>query len=133
MKKVSKLERRPEGKIEKAVKKEQLLNALRNYISKEQSKANQFHFERTQQQNLPFERFMQSQSMSMQNISVIVSTSLQLYVLTNIMFFVCMGPSVTYIDPRVLYAKVTYLFPGLAEKKGKLPEHRTFYINDRVH
>ena len=69
----------------------------------------------------------------MQNISVIVSTSLQLYFVTNIMFLVCIGPPVKYIDPHVLYAKVTYLLPGLAEKKGKLPEHRTFYFNDTVH
>ena len=51
VKKVKKPKKRPEGRNEKAVKEEQLLSALRSHIT---SKATDFDFERTQEQN---ERF----------------------------------------------------------------------------
>ena len=54
MKKVKKPKKRPEGRNEKAVKEEQLLSALRSHIT---SKATDFDFERTQEQNERFKSF----------------------------------------------------------------------------
>ena len=47
VKKIVKKSRRPEGRSEKAMQEEQLLNALRSHITVGQSSSNEFQFERT--------------------------------------------------------------------------------------
>ena len=56
-KKIVKKSRRPEGRSERAIKEEQLLNALRSHITVGQSSSNEFQFERTQEQRERFESF----------------------------------------------------------------------------
>lgn len=57
MKKVPKKGKGPEGKSEKAVQDEQLLLALRNYISAGQSSLNAFEYERSQEQKERLDSF----------------------------------------------------------------------------
>lgn len=57
MKKVPKKGKGLEGKTEKAVQEEQLLLALRNYISAGQSSLNAFEYERSQEQKERLDSF----------------------------------------------------------------------------
>lgn len=57
MKKIVKKSRRPEGRSERAIQEEQLLNTLRSHITVGQSSSTEFQFERTQEQRERFESF----------------------------------------------------------------------------
>ena len=57
MKKIVKKSRRPEGRSERAIQEEQLLNTLRSHITVGQSSSTEFQFERTQEQREGFESF----------------------------------------------------------------------------
>lgn len=57
MKKIVKKSRRPEGRSERAIQEEQLLNALRSHMTVGQSSSTEFQFERTQEQRERFESF----------------------------------------------------------------------------
>ena len=62
MKKVPKRGRGlPEGRTDRAVQDEKLLDALKSFISTGQGTSNEFQFERSQEQKDRFERFKQGE------------------------------------------------------------------------
>ena len=61
MKKVSNRGRRPEGRTDRAVQDEKLLDALKSFISTGQGTSDEFQFERSQEQKDRFESFKQGE------------------------------------------------------------------------
>lgn len=61
MKKVPKRGRGPEGRTDRAVQDEKLLDALKSFISTGQETSNEFQFERSQEQKDRFESFKQGE------------------------------------------------------------------------
>lgn len=61
MKKVPKRGKRPEGRTDRAVQDEKLLDVLKSFISTGQGISNEFQFERSQEQKDRFESFEQGE------------------------------------------------------------------------
>ena len=62
VKKVPKRGKRPEGRTDRAMQDEKLLDALKSFISTGQGTSNEFHFERSQEQKDRFESFKQGEN-----------------------------------------------------------------------